>query len=268
MTSTSKTKVFILVKTYPAISKKHVEVVCTAGIKENGEWIRMYPIPFQKFDEFERFKKYQWIEATLRRNSTDKRFESHKLESEIKLLDIVNTDDNWRERRKILDRVKIYTNLDEIISANKQKMLSLCAFKPSEIIDIIEEFDGYEWSDDKKDTLKKNEQQCTLFGDFIRSAKKLPYKFRYKFKDDKGKESMLMIEDWELGALYWNLSKKYPDEKDVVEKVKQKYREFIKNRDVLFFLGTTATWDGRAPNPFLIIGLFYPPKGGNMSLFD
>ena len=33
---------------------------------------------------------------------------------------------------------------------------------------------------------------------------KLPYKFYYRFKDDSGKSSRLMIEDWEIGQLYWN----------------------------------------------------------------
>ncbi len=36
---------------------------------------------------------------------------------------------------------------------------------------------------------------------------KLPYKFSYKFEDIKGKQSTLMIEDWEIGALYWKCLK-------------------------------------------------------------
>ena len=36
---------------------------------------------------------------------------------------------------------------------------------------------------------------------------KLPFKFYYRFKDDSGKSSRLMIEDWKIGALYWNCLK-------------------------------------------------------------
>lgn len=43
-----KTKVLITVKTYPAISKKYDELVCTAGFREDGSWIRIYPIQFRK----------------------------------------------------------------------------------------------------------------------------------------------------------------------------------------------------------------------------
>ena len=44
----AKTKVLITVKTYPAISKKYEELVCTAGFLEDGAWIRIYPIQFRK----------------------------------------------------------------------------------------------------------------------------------------------------------------------------------------------------------------------------
>jgi hypothetical protein len=43
-------KVFITVKTYPTISKKYDELVCTAGIFDDGSWVRIYPLPFRKLD--------------------------------------------------------------------------------------------------------------------------------------------------------------------------------------------------------------------------
>jgi len=50
MSQIERKKVYIVVKTYPTISKKYSEIVCTAGILENGDWIRLYPIPFRKLD--------------------------------------------------------------------------------------------------------------------------------------------------------------------------------------------------------------------------
>ena len=35
-------KVFITVKTYPTLSKSYDELVCTAGILDDGSWIRVY----------------------------------------------------------------------------------------------------------------------------------------------------------------------------------------------------------------------------------
>lgn len=38
-------KVLITVTTYPLPSRSYDELVCIAGILENGEWIRIYPVP-------------------------------------------------------------------------------------------------------------------------------------------------------------------------------------------------------------------------------
>jgi len=51
-------KVLITVKAYPAISKKYNETVCTAGITEEGKWIRIYPIPFRQLEYDNQFRKY------------------------------------------------------------------------------------------------------------------------------------------------------------------------------------------------------------------
>lgn len=98
---------------------------------------------------------------------------------------------------------------------------------------------------------------------------KLPYKFFYKFKDDDGKASRLMIEDWEIGALYWNcLKASEGDESKALTKVKEKYEsKFLNHNDIYLFLGTTKEWHTRrAKNPFVIIGVFYPQIDNQFSL--
>ena len=59
-------------------------------------------------------------------------------------------------------------------------------------------------------------------------------------------------------------------EAEACESVKNKYMEYVKERDVYFFLGTSYQWQKKnAPDPYLIIGVFYPPKieAHQMSLF-
>ena len=101
---------------------------------------------------------------------------------------------------------------------------------------------------------------------------KVPYKFFYRFTDEVGKESKLMIEDWEIGALYWKCLRDSGENEDLaIEKVRQKYYdEFIQNKDLYLFLGTNKKWHAkRGKNPFVIIGVFYPPKKNDtqMELF-
>ena len=59
------TKVLVKVKTYPTLSTKHIETVCTAGFREDGSWIRIFPVPFPMLEQYDRFAKWQWIEADL-----------------------------------------------------------------------------------------------------------------------------------------------------------------------------------------------------------
>lgn len=74
-----KERVLITVKTYPTLSRKYGETVCTAGVREEGSWVRIYPVPFRRLDEAEQYKKFDWIECRLIRNSSDPRPETFRL---------------------------------------------------------------------------------------------------------------------------------------------------------------------------------------------
>jgi hypothetical protein len=79
----------------------------------------------------------------------------------------------------------------------------------------------------------------------------------------------MMIEDWEIGQLYWNCLKKYWNEKIALQKVKDKYfDDFSKKKDLHFFLWTTKKYDKWANNPFIIVWTFHPPfSNGLQQLF-
>ncbi len=70
----------------------------------------------------------------------------------------------------------------------------------------------------------------------------------------------MMIEDWEIGALYWNcLAQAEGDEVAANELVRQRYESEFLKKDLYLFVGTTKANHIKAPNPFIIIGVFYPP---------
>ncbi len=78
-----------------------------------------------------------------------------------------------------------------------------------------------------------------------------------------------MIEDWEIGQLYWNcLEKHQGDESKAVQDVKNKYFEdFAKTKDLYLFLGTSQLHHYVSLNPFMIIGTFHPKIELQGSLF-
>lgn len=89
---------------------------------------------------------------------------------------------------------------------------------------------------------------------------KLPYSFSYQFEDAASKRSTLQILDWECGQLYWNCLHQSKDEDEAVEKVRQKYIDYFGGRDLHFLLGTTQQYRSWANNPWVIIGVFAPPR--------
>jgi hypothetical protein len=56
-----KERILITVKTYPVLSLKYAELVCTAGVTESGEWRRLYPIKFRQLQDAQQYKKYQQL---------------------------------------------------------------------------------------------------------------------------------------------------------------------------------------------------------------
>ena len=271
-----KERVLITIKTYPTLSSKYLELSCTAGLRGNGTWVRLHPIPFRLLKEDTRYAKYQWIEAELAKNEADERPESYRILNVhgISPLKKVGTAHGWSERRKIvLEKAGIYTSLEDLIVLAHSNKVSLAVFKPSKIIDFVVEAAEPQWATDKLDRVLKSLKQQDLFaGHSLEDFKimpKLPKKFSYKFEDDSGRDSTLMITDWETGQLYWNCLKKTSEAK-AVRMVREKYLDdFALKKDLHFFLGTTMEWHRRkATNPYLIVGTFHPPLSHQPSLLD
>ncbi|MFA7444923.1 MAG: hypothetical protein WCY89_03190 [Flavobacteriaceae bacterium] len=273
----AKTKVLITVKTYPAISSKYDELVCTAGFLEDGSWIRIYPIQFRKKSFEEQYKKYDWIEIDLVKNTSDFRKESFRpvsYDTEIKILNHLDTKSNWLLRKEIVFKNKVYTDIDELIAEAKDKkiMTSLAVFRPTKIIDFTIEQVEREWDKKKLEKLKQD-RSSNLFAqedeDLFEVVNKLPYKFSYVLRDCNGKQSKMMIEDWEIGQLYWNCLARYEgNEAKAVDDVKKKYfDDFAKTKDLHLFLGTSQVHHFTGKNPFMIIGAFHPKIEIQTSLF-
>ncbi len=271
-------QILIIAKTYPAPSSKYDELVCTAGVRMDGSWVRIYPVPFRKLDFDKQYKKFQWIECDIVRRDADKRPESYQLRNHnaIKLLNEIPTDKDgsWHQRREILLK-KVYTNKANLIkdAYEPDKMTSLAVIKPEKFLDFKIEKADREWSKDKLDSIKARAQQIDLFlgeRNPFEVVKKIPYSFSYKFADNEGIKSTLQIIDWEIGALYWNcLKRNNGNEQKACDLVRKKYwDDFAKSKDAYLLLGTTLEYHiKKAPNPFLIIGVFPPAYQLLESLF-
>ncbi len=253
-----KKKILVTVKTYPEKSRKHKTVVCTAGITDEGDWIRLYPIKVDTYTGRSKIRKYDWIEVECKK-ATDERLnrkESYKVrEGSIRILENSLASNNgktpWAERsRRLLPHVA--PSLEYLKEQFSEDRTSLGLIKPKTLIDFY-----------KRHPLtppaKSHQFQKTLFDDQLFSVlESIPKIFSYKFRCEGCKENYhnILCEDWELYALYQAEGQKYPEDMDTLwQKIYDKYYTWMLTKDLYFYMGTHSlhpTW--------LIIGLYYPPK--------
>jgi hypothetical protein len=102
-------RILILCKTYPSPSGKYAETTCVAGMDENGNLVRLFPVPFRLIAEEQQFKKWQWVKAKVEKAKKDHRPESFTIKTDtIAGGSVVEPGRNWGERRRLLSPVKLH----------------------------------------------------------------------------------------------------------------------------------------------------------------
>ena len=251
-----KVRVLITVMTYPHPSAKHQELVCTAGITDALEWVRLYPIDYRYRPRDQQFHKYQWVEVEVGPlgHGSDRRRESRR--PNLASLRVqgppLTTDDGWQARRQIVDAMPHHT-MAQLEALYDHDQTSLGILRPKRVLDVTIKPDTDAWKPEWQALF----QQLTLFGPPQKSLTKLPFKWSYVFEcEDNPKPYTRMIEDWELGVLFLKLRDEM-DERAAAEKVREKYLNQLcaTDRDTRFFMGTVFPY-----NTWIVLGVFWPPK--------
>jgi len=258
-----KKKALIVVRTYPTPAHTGMEVSCTAAITDDGQWLRLFPVPYRLLESDKRFRKYQWIEVEVTKAS-DPRPESHKiLPQSIQILgDVLSTDHSWKARKQIIEPLKGHCLCCLKERRDAYGFPTLGIIKPKRIERlIIRKAKNPNWTPAQEAILS----QGHLFEDAPKQElEKIPYTFMYKFFCDHslctGHE--LSCTDWEMGESWRQWKIKY--ENNWEEAFRAKYeKEMIEEKDLHFFVGTVNAH----PQEWIIVGLFYPPKFAELPLF-
>jgi hypothetical protein len=260
-------RITVLTKTYPELSKEHGPIVCVAGVNEYGEWRRLYPISFkiwfnEKYESI-RFRKWDIIEVDVSEKppTHDRRHESRRVSNweEIKIIGHV---ESWEQRMSIISEL-----LDPEIEILAEKNRSLGVIKPYKVEDFYVKPRQRLQSMSDEEVLQKMDQidsTATLL-DYINANDKyllpevkepdakiepLPW-IGYKFycSPKCGGHEMMVI-DWEAQELF----RKYKTVNPVKKKL---FYKLVNESDLYFIVGNT--W--KYYKSFMVIGLFYPPKG-------
>ena len=182
-------KVLITVKTYPIPSAKYGELVCTAGVRDTGEFIRLYPVNFRDQPYGKQYRKYQWIEVEAHRHGgRDIRRESFRPDCEtLRLIGepIQTRRGDWTERAKYVLR-NISQSIEELKAIqteenrNKRLLTSLGIIRPKEVLDLVAVPTDENW----KTTFEMELKQQRIWEDrnnSLQLPRKVPYQFKYEF---------------------------------------------------------------------------------------
>ena len=262
-----KTNILIVVKTYPEISRKYTETVCTAGIVADSKaFVRLYPIRFRYLEGIMQFKKYQWIRADITKATSDPRPESYNIAPDsIELGDMIPAGKTWEERCAwLLNENTVFPSVEALRVAQENDGTSLGIVKPK-IVDrvTIRQRDSKEVEEAiaKKDSVVN---QLDLFEE-KKDLYILPVRIMVEFScnDPDCTGHKMSILDWEFGQLYRKVIKSV----DWQEKIKSKISDEIcaESRDTHIILGNMVSH----PQTFSILGFFWPPKrqGRQIPLF-
>jgi hypothetical protein len=272
----TREKILIWAKTYPELSSKYLETVCTAGMLPSGKPLRLYPIPFRYLGgDKEQFSLYQWITADILRKHDDSRPESFRIDCDsIEVGEIIETTKNgWGKRAKWMFRDPSwqFESVEDLKKAQKEKDTSIGVVTPREITKVEiarrseEEAKSFEQKlIDVKKTQEAKRAQIKLFEDTLPPEMK-----NLEFMKSRVQVSWLcpnpQCSGHKMQVLDWGLCELQRRDGDEKALARMKDLCDLKKYDLKFFLGNLFMH----PASFLIVGMWYPKRqDGTLTFTD
>jgi hypothetical protein len=264
-----KRRVLVTVKAAPERSKKYGECVCTAGITEEGEFIRLYPISLDVFRSGPRFKKFSWIEVECERAQGEKlgRRESHRIrEGSLRVVDTSLSDSpvDRAGREKLLAPLRSQS-VESLVEAFDRDRTSLGLIR---VGDLQKFYKSEELDLPGANGPRIMQATFDSMGGMSRVKwilNQIPHVFRYKFRCSVPESIChghdMTCEDWELFESNRKWPERYQTPELLWEKLQDRYFTRMKDSDLQFFMGTESQYGS-----WLIVGLYYPKRGAPTSL--
>ncbi len=200
----------------------------------------------------------------MKKARSDARPESHNIDRDsIELGAFITTDDKWVGRKTILKPLMRPSLCVIQRERDEKKFPTLGLFKPRAIDGLDITPCDAEWTSEQRAILN---QQTLNFGTAAKKEEleKIPFEFHYRFRceDQACKGHRLGCTDWEMAQAFRQWREDYG--RDWEKAFREKFeRQMIERFDTHFFVGTLHT----RPSTWIIVGLFYPPKNDQGSLF-
>jgi hypothetical protein len=242
--------VLVNCKTYPAVSKKYVETVCTGGVARDGAFCRLYPIPFRLLDEGQQYDRWDVIRVKVYKDTKDKRPESWHIERGVPI-EIVEHVGSDRQRWDWMQK-SVHESTAAMESAGVTN--GCVEIVPHELYWEPEE---KKWSDSQLVLMKQTdmfygeEQQRSL-------GERVPWQFKLRFTEKStGKEFDQKVLAWSYYRGFTRQLHRLGDEQQALAAVREKVYQSILNPDraVFAIFGTHSRY-----KHWMISGLYHVPR--------
>lgn len=239
-----RTRVRILVKAFPQHSQKYEETVCCAGITDAGQLIRLFPITYRRLSAENRFDRFDQIEATLTKSTSDPRPESFRVDHDS--IRVIERGKSLSDESKVmLWKPHIAASLDALKNENKMTERSLGIIQP--------DAGSLKFFRRAAEAAEKEEAkgiQASLFEQPLKPLDPPEFVFGYKYTSG-GSPHTHTIQDWEVQAAYIAYQRRYGTRDEALKMLEQEYGTRIPTRHPHFIMGTMKLH----PRNFILIGL-------------
>ncbi|MFG0293946.1 MAG: hypothetical protein ACF8MJ_12445 [Phycisphaerales bacterium JB050] len=236
-------RILITVRTYPNLSTKYQETVCTGGITDKGEWRRLYPVSLRYLDEGSQYSTWDIVTVRVGELSSDGRPESRKCDQHS-----IKVDGRVESHAARADWVEptITKSLDEM----RSRGLTLAPVKAASVERIEFEADSPEWSPKEQAILEAD----GLF-EKAKPLEKMPFKIWIYWTDSEGNAHKSRSLVWEMMQTWRAYRARYSDPE---ARLKEAFLARCEASDRLsFFMGNYKMH----PQHFAVCGIYCPPKG-------
>ncbi|WP_347346625.1 hypothetical protein [Microbacterium sp.] len=260
-------KMLIWGKTYPELSSKHAETVCTGAVDESGRPIRLYPVPLRYLEGDQRYRLYDIVEVRADRNPRDNRPESHRIvPNSLSIVGKVPTDDQeWAGRREWIcrDTSWHYDSLADLEAARLHDDTSMGLIRPGVVERVYLKPKKAAARREFEEKWESVTSQQDLFLPEYKALQYLTHEIRIDWRCAASCETCrrrphdMMVLDWGLLELArrdgdWEKARRKLE--TISDLATHDFRLFIGN----FFLHQ-QTWG--------VIGLWYPKRQAQQRLF-
>lgn len=228
-------------KALPQLSSKHGETVCCAGITEQGEFKRLFPVRFRHLRGTAAFSRWDWVSFSYLNPDKDLRAESCRV-----MEDSIRVDGRFPEKGRAQFLEKLVSPSGRHAAAEGR---SLALIRPLKTQFYYKKKNSAEIEAERA-RYKLAASQGNLFDNELAALEPTPFHFRFKFEDAAGKHHYTNA-DWEANAWFFHARQRLGSELAALEEMDHRFNVEYPKKGMMFAIGNIA----KRPKTWQLLGV-------------